>query len=635
MRPDRLAWLYRSLALTRLDQERWTEAAEAYSQAIYLSPGLASDQVSLAIAYQHQGKIAEAIAACQQAIVLLPCDANAHGLLGSLYRQQGRAEEALKEYQEAAKYDPHDFLAWHAIGELLDEQGKPDEAKAAYEKAAAAAQEYLERNPGDATVTYLLGVTYYFLGYYQQAITFLQKSVELSPDAASHYALGNAYYDAQDYAKALVEYQAALTIDPEDVASLVGLGNTCDKLGKTDEAIAAYRRALALKDDADIHYSLAVLLERQGQADEALAEYQASLRVEDNVLAHLGLASLYERTGHPDQAIAEYQAALKLSDDAETHVALAKLYEAQGQLEDAATEYQAAVERFEPGPNQDANRVALASVLLKLCRPDEALAALQAPLLRSDVKPSVEIMVTLAAIYQAQGKMDEAGEVYAALVQDNPDLPGVHYWAAWFAYRQNRLADAIKEMEQAVKLAPAFSLAWSALGAFFDLQGDLTAAAGAYEKALQAMPSNVYALLGLGEIALQQDQAELALSRFEEVLQQQPEFVRAVPDETNNALFFIHLDLALAYERSGRAAEAAQELATVRQLAETTVSTLPTHPLAHFQLAVAYWLSGETTKADAAFAEAARCDASLAGERERVEERVLKLKEKRTGTSGA
>ena len=49
-------------------------------------------------------------------------------------------------------------------------------------------------------------------------------------------------------------------------------------------------------------------------------------------------------------------------------------------------------------------------------------------------------------------------------------------------------------------------------------------------------------------------------------------------------------------------------------LAEAAAAALPSHPLARFQLVVACWLTGKDERAEAAFAEAVRCDASLAGE---------------------
>ena len=562
LRPDRLAWFYRSLGLIRWQQERWPEAIQAYSQAISLSPGLSTDHVAIGVAYQRQGMTTDALAAYQQAITLQPCDANAHDLLGDLYWQQGKAEEALQEYRQAVKYDPGSFVAWHSIGDILSQQGRMEEAKEAYEAAAAAAESYLEGNPRDATATYLLGALYYLLGNYEQAIPVLERAVAMEPDAASHYALANAYYEAQDYTKAVAHYQAALAADPQHAASAFGLGGAYESLGKIEEAIAAYRQALALEESG------------------------------------------------------------------ETHVALAKLYETQGRLEEAAVEYQAAVDVLEPESLASGSyRTALASLLIRLCRSDEAVTVLQ-PSLEGDEEPAPEAMAVLAAAYEALGRTAEAEQTYEALLRTYSSLPGIHYLTAWFAYRQGRLPEAIAEMQEAVELLPAFSLAWSSLGYFHDVGGDLAAASSAHETALEAMPSNVNALVGLGEVALQQGRAEDALTQFQEALQQQAAYAKTIPDETKSALVSIHLNLALAYERLGHTAEAEQEKVTARQLAEEVVGALPHHSRARFQLAAVYWFTGETTRAEAAIAEAIRCDASLAEEWERMQGAMRRLLER-------
>ncbi len=627
LRPDRLAWLYRSLGQALWGLKQWEEMAAAYRKAMELSPGLYSDHSALAVAYRGMGQPEQAVAAYRQALALLPCDANTHDLLADLYRSLGRTEEALAEYRLAAQYDPDDFTAWNSIGQLLEARRETEAANAAYEKAIAAAEDHLRRNPHDAAIASLLGLMYLLRGDTARAIPLLQQAVALRPDADNHYVLGNAYYEAREYNKALAAYQAALAADPNHFSAAARLGDTYDRLGRPDDAIAAYRQALALREDADVRAYLGMLLARQGQAEAAEAEYRASLRLADNVLARLGLVELYQRAGKTDLAIAEYEAALRLQDDPHVRLGLAQLYEAQGRLPDAADQYRAAIPLFGPeGLYRDTGRAALARVLLRLCRLDEALTELQPSLAQEPGAASVDVMSALAAVYQAQGKTVEADEIYTALLRDNPDLPVVHYLAAWYDYYRNRLAEAAERMERAVALAPAFSLAWSSLGYFRDMRGDLVSAREAYEQALVIMPANVNALLGLGALALQAGSPAEALRYFQEALRQQLDYNKIVPDEAQSVLVSVHLDLALAYERLGRQAEADAELAAARQLAAAAVTALPSHPQARFQLAVIYRLAGEAAKAEAAYAEAIRCNALLAGERQRVEERITLLR---------
>ena len=52
---------------------------------------------------------------------------------------------------------------------------------------------------------------------------------------------------------------------------------------KPREAIAAYKKALAIKPDyADAHYNLGNTLQNQGKPEEALAAYKNALRINPN-----------------------------------------------------------------------------------------------------------------------------------------------------------------------------------------------------------------------------------------------------------------------------------------------------------------------------------------------------------------
>ncbi len=626
LRPDRLAWLHRSLGMASWGQGRWQEMVTAYARAVELAPGLYTDQAALGVAYQALNRLDDAERAYQAALAILPCDANTHSLLAGLYDRQGRFEQALSQYGEALKSEPDDPVAWQSSGILLSRLGRDVEASEAFERAADSAAAYLSRDPRDADITYLLGAAYVELGDYPRAVDAFRKSAALSGEAESFYAAGNALYQTRDYAGALEAYRAARGANPGHAASAAGEGDALSRLNRPAEAITAYRESLALADDAYTRYALADLLEKHGQAEEAVTEYRASLRLREDRLVRFALASLLGTLGRVAEAEAEYLALVKTQDDADARMSLGRLYQGQGRLPEATTQYRRAADLYAAArrPVADSARVALASVLARQCRAAEGIEAL-APSVTPSGQASLESLMQLAVLYETVGRVSDASSTYGLLKTAGKDSPAVHYLAGGFAYRQGRTAEAVQELETAIRLAPAFSLARSALGGFHAAQGRLIEAEAAFDGALAGMPSNVGAITGKALLAMERGDMTGAAVLLEQAEKVQPEYARAVSDETNAALLTIRLYRGMVRELQGDEAGAREAYTGGVDLARKTTAALPGHPLANFQLGVALWLAGDRIGADAAFASASRCDSTLAGEQTRTLARLTKL----------
>jgi len=61
---------------------------------------------------------------------------------------------------------------------------------------------------------------------------------------------GNSLYRAKDYADAAKRYGAAVVVKPDDAAAYFGLGMALAKLGRDEDARAAYARARELAQQA-------------------------------------------------------------------------------------------------------------------------------------------------------------------------------------------------------------------------------------------------------------------------------------------------------------------------------------------------------------------------------------------------
>ncbi|ROR32924.1 tetratricopeptide repeat protein, partial [Inmirania thermothiophila] len=111
----------------------------------------------------------------------------------------------------------------------------------------------------------------------------------------------------------LTLYAEAVRHAPGSARAWVNYGLGLAQAGRHDEAMAAYRRALALEDLPEARHNLAMQLERRGRLREALAELdRAVARVPRLAPARLERGRIRHRLGDLRGAVEDYDAALAL-----------------------------------------------------------------------------------------------------------------------------------------------------------------------------------------------------------------------------------------------------------------------------------------------------------------------------------
>jgi tetratricopeptide (TPR) repeat protein len=175
--------------------------------------------------------------------------------------------------------------------------------------------------------------------------------------AELHYTLGGLCHWDRKYEKALAHFRVA-----HDLAerlgntqlrawSLNGLGNVYDDLGRYEEAIAAYQRAIELDPEvAYLHNNLGNVYRAQGRHEEAIAAYQQAIDLDPEfAYPHNNLGNVYADLGRYEEAIAAYQRAIALDpEDAVYHYNLGIAYQHAGRYEEAIAAYQRAID-LDPG----------------------------------------------------------------------------------------------------------------------------------------------------------------------------------------------------------------------------------------------------------------------------------------------
>jgi tetratricopeptide (TPR) repeat protein len=189
----------------------------------------------------------------------------------------------------------------------------------------------------------------------------------LKPDAVARN-LANALLLLGRTDEAVAHYRKVIDNEPGDVAATYNLAVALTALGRTDEAVATLRRVLRLDpDNVSANKDLARALVAQGHPEQAIAYYRKAVeRQPDLVEVQVELADTLQVIGRPDEAIAQYGRALQLDpNDAAVHNNLAVALAERGRLDEAIAHYREAL-RLDPA--LDSVRVNLNAVLAERAR---------------------------------------------------------------------------------------------------------------------------------------------------------------------------------------------------------------------------------------------------------------------------
>ncbi len=371
--------------------------------------------------------------------------ADAFGQAGRLYHAYELLDAAAVCYANAARLTPEDFRWTYALAVLDHQAGRLEAAISGYRRA-------LELSPSSLPALVRLGRAYLGALRLDEATAALERALELAPgDAAALATLGQVALSEKRYGDAVKRLEAALAAVPTADRLHHPLGLAYRGLGDLERA----RHHLRLRGKvgvkpadpwidglADLKTGERVLLLRgqvafrAGRYDEAVAAFRQALAARpESVRARVNLGSALAQAGDPEAAIATYREALELApDNATASFNLGVLLAQAGDDAGAAEALAAAVERQ---PQDVGARLELARSLHRLGRFEAALSHVTRVV---ELDPAIEDPRLLAAriltaqdrfaearqrLEAARALMPEAGRIAAALAKllaASPDL---------------------------------------------------------------------------------------------------------------------------------------------------------------------------------------------------------------------
>ena len=417
-----------------------TNSIAHYDQAIALDPtfawahlGRATSATTAKEFFDHL-KIAVANAAKAsdgERLLILATDAGSNG-------NSAKQEEYLE--QLVASY-PNDERAQLALGGFYFGQQNFDKAIAHYRKAISLAPEY-------SPAYNILGYAYRQVENYEDAEKVFKKYTELIPDDPNPYdSYAELLLKMGRFDESISAYQKALAVDKKFVASRIGIATNYMYKGMHDKGAAELKVVWqAGRTDGERRQALfaqTVLFMDAGKVEEALKEvdkqYAMGEKIKDlaQMSGDLGLkAAILLEVGKLDEALAAFEKSVQLSDKSQTtqkqkdnarlfhHFNVATVMIAKNDLMKARSE----TEQFRKGAEANKNQIQLrlahelaGRIALAQKDFDKAIAELQQA---SDQNPYNLYRLSLA--YQGKGDKAKAKEFSTKAAHFNV-LPALNY----------------------------------------------------------------------------------------------------------------------------------------------------------------------------------------------------------------
>ena len=364
---------------------------------------------------------------------------------------------------------PDDVEAMFLRGLILNKFISRDEAAKCWRAC-------LRRDPGFAQPYYWLGKELFKKGKHEEAVECLRTAVELGvrmPDA--RIQLADALINVGRPAEAVPFLEEQVRVAPGVTAGFFYLGQTYFLLGKLDEAVEHYQRALDLNPQCyQAWHGLAMISQKRGQREKA-REYSEKLR-------------RYQATFHAD-----HRADKQGADDADTlEGTLATGYTDAGQIYLARNRVKAAEACWVRAAALDPQNAGSRMLLVDLYGWQGRLKPVL-PLLEqlSRIQPDNPIHCFNLGMHQMKlGQFEPAEEALARVIEMAPERPeGYAALCSLYVRNGRELPRATELARKAVELQPLAEYYFLLSEACFK-NDDRPAAIAAIARAAELDPGN-------------------------------------------------------------------------------------------------------------------------------------------------
>jgi tetratricopeptide (TPR) repeat protein len=209
-------------------------------------------------------------------------------------------------FQQAIAKDPNYARAFAGLADAYHELASTNPPREMMPLAKAAALKALEIDDSVANAHAALGwIKWKYDWDFPGAEREFERAIELDREHSEGLAMYADFLDSMGRAgEGLQAHRQAIEADPMNLIYNSNLGDGLYSAHKLDEAIAQYKKTIAMDEHFDApHYSLAFAYDRKGMQKEAISEWQKAMTGYGDTKTAALLGDVYARSG--------YQAALR------------------------------------------------------------------------------------------------------------------------------------------------------------------------------------------------------------------------------------------------------------------------------------------------------------------------------------
>jgi tetratricopeptide (TPR) repeat protein len=361
--------------------------------------------------------------------------------------------------------------------------------------------------------------------------------------------------------EAIAAYDEALKIEPENTTILIRKASDLNIMGKANESLEIYQKALGLLDqelkgnqsDAEAWQEKAGILRSLNRQNESTQAYEKALesydsRIEKNpkdVDAWIGKGNALTNLGKWDEAGDAYNKAIEIDpQDSRAWGRKAEVIGRIGDINESMEAFDKAIELLPPNKTRELSAywMSKAEVLAfagtsdesqRTVRLEEALEAINHSL---ELDPSSRVNWRFKAdILSELGRKDEAVEAFDEILKQNPEDADSWLWKANLLVEMKRYNESVQAYEKAIGLIPENNtedLALNGLSKGWALNktGRQEEAKVAFQKSLEFYDQAISNNTGNNRLLQQKGLVLFELGRYDEAIEAYDQVLSDSPD---------------------------------------------------------------------------------------------------------